>query len=103
MFAEKSDGKCLFQGLEPEKTYSSHHSAPRILKLSDCGKPTKKKAKNTERQDLEFNFLILLSISSTNKQILPTETPKKEKKKKKKKKEEFTLTIADDSRLLGGG
>ena len=48
-------------------------------------KTHKKKAKNTERQDLEFNFLILLSISSTNKQILPTETPKKEKKEKKKK------------------
>lgn len=47
-------------------------------------KTHKKKAKNTERQDLEFNFLILLSISSTNKQILPTETQKKEKKKKKK-------------------
>ena len=28
---------------------------------------------------------------------------KKKKKKRKKKKEEFTLTIADDSRLLGGG
>ena len=64
-------------------------------------KTHKKKAKNTERQDLEFNFLILLSISSTNKQILPTETPKKEKRKKEE--EEFTLTIADDSRLLGGG
>lgn len=77
MFAEKSGGKCLFQGLEPEKTYSSHHSAPRILNLSDCGKPTKKKkVKNTERRDLEFNFLILLLISSSNKQILPTETPK---------------------------
>ena len=50
-------------------------------------KTHKKKAKNTERQDLEFNFLILLSISSSNKQILPTETPKKEKKEKEKKKE----------------
>ena len=100
MFAEKSDGKCLFQGLEPKKTYSSHHSAPRILNLSDCGKPTKKRQKI--QKDKIWNS-IFSSFSRFPQQTNKFSQQKPQKKKKRKKEEEFTLTIADDSRLLGGG